>query len=491
MAHPRPPLLSLVLRSLRAAKGWDQQELAAAAGRRRNSISRYESDGRGLGRETLEALAEVMGYGPEEVEVEVLLRRALDPPGSEPRSPVEVSAAEERSARRLGLRIGLAVAERTAARLMRDGAAQRADRERQRAAELWTELAAMTPAERRLKIERFPEAQTWAVAERLCAESERAAADVAERAGELAALALRVAQLAAGPPGWQARLQGYAWGFVGNARRVASDLQGADAAFVEAWRLWHAGGESDPARVLAEWRLLDLEASLRRGQRRFAEALRLLDRARDGAPRREWGRIWIKRAATLDQEGNVEAALVALREAAPLIDEGRDPRLAWAARFNVATSLCHLDRHLEAQGLLPEIRERAVTLDNEIDLLRVVWLSGRIAAGLGEEQRARSALKRARKGFEVRRLAYDAALVCLELAALDFGDGRAEDVRVLAEGMAWIFSSQRVHREALAALGLFCHAVKADLASADLARRVLRYLERARHSPSLRFEEVR
>jgi hypothetical protein len=64
-------------------------------------------------------------------------------------------------------------------------------------------------------------------------------------------------------------------------------------------------------------------------------------------------------------------------------------------------------------------------------------------------------------------------------------------VRQLATGMAWIFASHDVHREALAALSLFCQAVEREVATAQLARRVLAYLERARGDPGLRFEEVR
>lgn len=47
--------------------------------------------------------------------------------------------------------------------------------------------------------------------------------------------------------------------------------------FDQAKRLWQVG--SDPGRVLDPGRLLDLEASLRRDQRRLDEALALLDEA--------------------------------------------------------------------------------------------------------------------------------------------------------------------------------------------------------------------
>jgi hypothetical protein len=47
-----------------------------------------------------------------------------------------------------------------------------------------------------------------------------------------------------------------------------------------------------------------------------------------------------------------------------------------------------------------------------------------------------------------------------------------------------------VHREALAALKLFCEAVEEETATAELARRIVGYLYRAQHQPELRFEVV-
>ena len=85
-------------------------------------------------------------------------------------------------------------------------------------------------------------------------------------------------------------------------------------------------------------------------------------------------------------------------------------------------------------------------------------------------------------------MAYDAALVSLELSALYLEQGRTAEVRTLASEMAWVFKAQGVHREALAALGLFCQAAKADNLSVELARRLVSYLGRARHDQELRFE---
>ncbi len=83
---------------------------------------------------------------------------------------------------------------------------------------------------------------------------------------------------------------------------------------------------------------------------------------------------------------------------------------------------------------------------------------------------------------------YDTALVSLELATIFAREGRTDAVKALARHMAPIFQAQGVHREALAALALFRQAAESEEVTADLARRLLDYLHRARQDPKLRFE---
>jgi hypothetical protein len=54
--------------------------------------------------------------------------------------------------------------------------------------------------------------------------------------------------------------------------------------------------------------------------------------------------------------------------------------------------------------------------------------------------------------------------------------------------MVWIFRSEDIHREALAALDLFCAAARQEKATAEWTERLLVYLRRAQHDPALRFE---
>jgi uncharacterized caspase-like protein len=59
---------------------------------------------------------------------------------------------------------------------------------------------------------------------------DRPAAHSAREARELAELALSIAGRVAGES-LRSRVQGYCWAYLGNARRVGNDLEGADEAF--------------------------------------------------------------------------------------------------------------------------------------------------------------------------------------------------------------------------------------------------------------------
>lgn len=335
------------------------------------------------------------------------------------------------------------------------------------------------------ELERYLEFERMCV--NLCEASAREAANDAAKALLVARLALAVAQLAPGDAAWRSCLEGTTWGFISNAQRVGSDLPAADTSFVLAWNLWRAGA-APKGSALSEWRLQDLEASLLRDHRNFAAALGLLERALGAAPVEARARILLNKAAALEQQGNVEASLAVLLEATPLVDGAREPRLLFGVQFNLAVLLCHLGHYSEAESQLSDLERLAKDLGNQLDLVRVRWLSGRVAAGRGRREQARAAFTDVQRDLTEHGSAYDAALVSLELAILELEDERTAAVRTLAEEMLWIFSSQAVHREALAALSLFKQAAETDTITCDLARSVLVYLEQARHDVQLTFQ---
>ena len=186
--------------------------------------------------------------------------------------------------------------------------------------------------------------------------------------------------------------------------------------------------------------------------------------------------------------GDYERAIQTLLEAETLPDIQADPRLRDILHGNLALDFCHVGRFDEAADLAQKVRKVAAELGDAIRLLRVTWLEGRIAAGLGRTEEALSLLAQARQGFAARKMGYDVALALLEEAALLLDEGRTAEVKALTRDLPAVFAAEEVHREALAALRLFHEAAGREAATAELARRVLRYLFRARHDQGLSFE---
>lgn len=509
----------LLLQVLRALRDWDQRQLAAAAGVSQGTVSRYEMGDLQPPPEVLERLTAAVGLPLAWVERRLLpiLRAARErattaaagsTAGGLAGAPVSTpppGVALEREARdadtlETALREVVAVVveefeadgdaparrrrapgRRGTSRRARDrdrGASPSPRDDRIEAARAWERLAPCTAAERSWLVERCAEFHSWALAELLCHESARLAAQDAAAALDLARLAVVVARLAPGGERWRRRLLGYARAFVANALRVAGNLPAAEAELNAAWNLWRAGAAGDPAALLPEWRLLDLEASLRRDTRDFQAALAFLDRAAAAAPPSAVGRILLKRAFTLEQSGDVAAAVAVLRQAAPRVAAGDEPRLSWVLEFNLCVNLCHL-RHFEAvEQQLPRLRQLALDLGNDLDLVRVVWLSARTAAGSGRRAEACGAFEQVRKEWVARNDAFGTAMVSLELAQLYLEEGRTAEVRDLAVAMAWVLAAEGLERETLAALRLFHDAARRQTATLDQARRVLGLLER-------------
>jgi tetratricopeptide (TPR) repeat protein len=216
-------------------------------------------------------------------------------------------------------------------------------------------------------------------------------------------------------------------------------------------------------------------------------ALECLEGALSQAPQDSIGPLLLSKASVFEQRRDFEAALAILEEAEPNLDAERDPRHLAVLQFNRAVNLCHLGRFAAAEPLLPEIRARALALRTELDLLRTSWLEARVAIGLGRTEEGITALEQVAEEFRTRGLAYDGALVHLNLAMAELEQGKTATVKERAAAMWWIFQAGQLHREAAAALDLFCQAARREAATVELVRRVQEYLERAERNPALRF----
>ncbi len=352
---------------------------------------------------------------------------------------------------------------------------------------LWTVLRESSNAERELLLEEAPEYWSWAVCELACEESITSAPDSAERALELAELAVEIARRVPGEELWCQHLLGFAEAHLANAWRAHGKPQASDETFAHAVPLWKAGASADPG-LLNEARVRGLEASLRIDQRRPHQALALLTEALAVDRYGEAKYLLVNRARAFELLGDYDGAITSLRLAEPLVDENLEPRLLCVVRYNALGGLCHLGRFAEAEQHLTKLQALTERLGQKLDLLRTRWLAAWVAAGLSRREEAITALEQVCEEFTSREIPYDAALATLELATLYLEEGRTAEVRKLASGLKWIFEAEGIEREALAALRLFYEAAEKEAATVELTRRMVSYLYRAQHDPELRFE---
>jgi transcriptional regulator with XRE-family HTH domain/tetratricopeptide (TPR) repeat protein len=484
--------LGLAVTFLRWIKGRTQVELAALSGVRLKSIQDLEEGGRERSTpRTLGRLESALDVEPATLaEVAGLMSKLRQ-------GMVAASAgADENVQARASQVIGDARALRREITTLIQPACVRAlpgrfapDREvaRRGATTLWALLEGDGEAWIGL-VQQIGELQTAELCELVCDESVKAAADSAERARRLAELAIQIAERVQGTEGWRTRLLGYADFHLANALRVdGKDLPAAGDALERARGRWDAGAADDPG-LLNAARVMSLEASMRRAQRRVPEALALLDKA---LAIDRWGEtpsLLLGKAGALVEIGDYEASIAVLKATVGQIDAEREPRQRWVALDLLLHNLCLVGRHAEAAARLGELRALGRKLGNRLDLLRLAWLEGKIAAGTGRLEEAIATLERVRAEFLNQKSSYDVALVTLEQAEILVELGRHAAVKALAQESVPMFLVLGVQVEAQRALELFCRAAEEERASAEQLRGLLAYLYRARRDPLLRFE---
>lgn len=248
-------------------------------------------------------------------------------------------------------------------------------------------------------------------------------------------------------------------------------------------------GTGDPVEKAS---LLNLEASLWRDRRQFDRAIGLLIRSISIARRSDQKHILrealIRKAHCDIERGSPDVALSVLLEAQGLVDLVSDLRLAYVVQHNILFALVTASRFEEAAAGLEDTRKLCERLDYPIDRIRLEQLQGMVMQGLGRRLEAERCFRSALQGMLAEGLHYDAALVGLDLAALLSQQNRHAEVRELAAAMLPVFTSHRIHREAIAALLVFQEAVKREQLSAQLVEELSAYLRNAASDPQLRFQ---
>jgi len=323
---------------------------------------------------------------------------------------------------------------------------------------------------------------TWGLTQLLLQKSRELVHSEPHQAVDLAELAVVAADFLAETayhPEWIGDLKARAWAVLGNARRVAGELTSSEAAFRRALALLLQVSTGRPW-IRAE--ILDLLASLRREQGRLVEALQLLDEAasvyRTTKSGQALAKIQLTRAKTLEEKGDIDESATLLQQILSSLDPGRDTKMAARARTNLVGCLIRLDRFTVARRELRTLEESLEL--SELERWRLQWLKAQIADGLEEWRAAETLFLETQAWFLDRRLAFDAALVSLDLALLYARTGRDTELQELAAEVLPLFQVEGAEREVLAALLLFQQSVERKSLTAELIREVREVVRRRR-----------
>ncbi|MDX1996529.1 MAG: hypothetical protein SF066_02325 [Thermoanaerobaculia bacterium] len=262
-----------------------------------------------------------------------------------------------------------------------------------------------------------------------------------------------------------------------NALRAAGDLVAADR------RLCQVLGQlPEIADPLLELDVLSYAVSLRKDQRRFVEAEVFVDQALDLAEELEdseqQARLFIMKADLQYYSYRLHLAVTSVQTALQLRADSNNSWLLQCAHHNLASYLVEGGLYREAQSHLQAHRACLRGGQDPYSQLRLRWLEGLIAEGLGDALAAEGGFRLVQQAFLSKGMTYDAAIVTLDLAALLLESGRTGEVVELASAALAAFQAVEVERESLGALSLLRSAAQAGQASASLARLWARQLRR-------------
>lgn len=329
---------------------------------------------------------------------------------------------------------------------------------------------------------------TWPLCQALLERSRELRHDDPARMLDLAQLArLAADRLVPEEHGRQATmdLRARAWAEMANAYRVNDDLPQAEAAM--AWAMELRGQGTGSPLLLAL--LADLSASLFCDQRRFREAFRMLDTAhllyRQQGDAHEAGRMLIMKGLYTGYTGNPEEGLQLLSQGLAALDRERDLRLVFHTLHNILLFRVELGEFTAAERQIQRMRPLYGRHAGPLELVKLRGIEGKIAAGLADYPRAEALFREVRRELDAAGLGYQAALICLDLAAVCLRLGKKAEVGRLVDEMVATFRAVGVEREAMAAMLMLTDAAEKDQATLELLALVSGVLQRLQRGPGL------
>lgn len=234
-----------------------------------------------------------------------------------------------------------------------------------------------------------------------------------------------------------ADLLGRAWAGYGNACRIAGDLDGAQQALDQAADLLTRGTGDLQDRA----RLYEFQAALESARGSYDLALTALDAAYalhlERGDRHMAGRTLITKGLYTGYMGKSREAFRLTQNGLDGVDEAREPGLVISALHNQIWFLVESGRQREARSLLGAHRDRLAT--GEAQRLDLLWLEGRIKAGLRNGEGGLRDLEAAEQGFLAAGRRSQAANVKLDQAAVHLRLGDSSRALALVRAAEEIF----------------------------------------------------
>jgi AraC-like DNA-binding protein/tetratricopeptide (TPR) repeat protein len=358
------------------------------------------------------------------------------------------------------------------------------------AVSVWETLEGRSPEEQEELVRTSLRLDSPALFELLSEKSREHGRRDRQRGVELAELALASVEACAEELGDRAvDLRALGWARLANALLFAGEIKKAERAMLRAESEWTSSrGENDYG---VEAEILALKGVLRQHQRRFEEALDLINEsiALCRVLRRErlLTQLLLQRVTLMIYSETAEGALPDLYEAQRLLADRDEPYLCLSVVQDLALVSALTGDHENARQFLRRAREECVVLDLRSNRHQLEWIEGLICMGEGNLDAACDLFRKARSGFVVAGDFDSAASAALQTALVCILQERTAEALNLASEAIPILEAQHSSPEAVTCARSLRDAILERHLSRQLLRRALKCLRGSQVGPRVPF----
>jgi tetratricopeptide (TPR) repeat protein len=289
-------------------------------------------------------------------------------------------------------------------------------------------------------------------------------------------------------PAFLADLRARAWSELANASRVNEQFRRAEGALRQARSHMEQGAGDPMLKAFAD----EVEASLRKDQRRFGESCALLNEVY--RTYLELGELHLAGRTLTSQGINLAiarqpaAAVPIFRQALGLLEVSQDPKLFTSTQYNLVDALVDSGDLHEAVRLLVITGLREKLAEDPLNKVRLRWVEGKILARRERLEEAEEVFAEVRAGFRQQGLEYVAAVAGVDQAIVLLRQGKQNEAHLLAYDLWVTFHRHEVHEEADRALAFLEVVCRLKVVTVKMAEGVRSFLDQAQDNRRMRFD---